>query len=136
MADPRIAKQIRRLVAEAKQRLRHSANRALDELSALAFSTVSDVYDESGAVIAPSDLPWDVAVAVRKIKRTEIVGSLDKETGRRKIVGHTIEIEMHDKLGPLRLLGEHYGLFVEQLKVLDKTEFAALLKESRERVSN
>ncbi len=42
---------------------------------------------------------------------------------------------MHDKVAALRLLAQHYGLFVEAIAVLNKSEFASLLKEGRERPS-
>jgi hypothetical protein len=130
--DPSIAQHIKGLVAEAKKRIARSANRVLDETSAMAFGCLSDVFTAEGTIIPPNDLPRDVAAAVKEVKRQEILGALDEETGRRKILGHTVELKMHDKVGPLKLLGQHFGVFKETIEFQGK-DFAAMLKEARER---
>ena len=83
-------------------------------------------------MIPPNELDRDVAAAVKKLKRQEILGPPRKRGGR-EVIGHAVEIEMHDKIAALRLLGQHYGLFVEQVRALDRTEFAALLRDARAR---
>ena len=129
--DPRISQQITRLLAEERKRLRHSATRVTDELAALAFSCLSDVYTKDGTIIAPADMPRDIAAAVKKVKRREIIGK--DSDGNEAVIGHTVEIEMHDKTGPLRLLGTHYNLFAEQVKHSADEDLLQAIREGRAR---
>jgi len=98
------------------------------------------VFDCSRTVIASAALPRAVAIAVKRVERKEILGGDETDedgqpTGRKRIVGHTVKIEMHDKVQPLSLLGPHFGLFAEQVAVMNKDEFASVLREARERAA-
>ena len=116
---------------DQRKRLARSANRALDELSALAFSSLSDVYTKDGAIIAPADMPRDISVAVKKIKRKEIVGK--DADGNQAVIGHTVEVEMHDKLGPLTKLGLHHGLFTARVEHSADEDLLQAIREGRAR---
>jgi len=57
------------------------------------------------------DLPRETALAVKKIKRTEMV--VTYLNGVKRVVRHTIEVEIYDPIQPLRMLGLELGLFTE-----------------------
>ena len=97
-----------------------------------AFTTL--LTTSAPAIIPLHDLSREIAATIKKVKRTEILGGLDEETGRRTILGHTIEVELHDKAGPLKLLAQHLGLFTEapRERKLGK-DFAAILEAAGQR---
>lgn len=131
--DPRIATYIKRLLSEEAKRLESTYRKVSDTLAAMAFTTIGDVYEKDWSVIAPADLPRDVAVAVKKIRRKEILGGLDGESGGRQVIGYITEVEMHDKIAPLRLLGLELGMFTEKVKHTADDAILAAIKEGRER---
>lgn len=130
--DPRISQEIKKMLAEERIRLASNAQKVTDTLAALAFSSIADVLDDQGNVIPLTQLPRDIGQAVKKIKRREIIG-VDLTTGEKKVVGHTIEVEMHDRVQPLRLLGLEVGLFTEKVEQSGDDAFLRALREGRER---
>jgi terminase small subunit-like protein len=108
--DPKISQELRRLLDEEAKRLSHSSRKVTEHLAAIAFSAISDVFDADGKVIEPAAMPRDVAVAVKKLKRREL-RSKDGD-----IIGHTVEVEMADKIQALRLLGLNVGLFADKVE--------------------
>lgn len=131
--DPRVSSAIKRLLAKRAQRLAAKARKIDEALAAKAFGSVSDVFDRDGMVIPPHELPRDVALAVKKLKRTEILNKTG-EDGTPQLVGHTVELEMVDALPALKLLGERLGLFNAQPVVTLGTGFAAILEAAAQRV--
>ncbi len=132
--DPRVSSAIEKLLADQRAQVRATAKRVLEEAAALAFSNLADTIDRDGNFIAPDKLPRHVGVALKKVKRREILGPTDKETGERQVVGHTVEFEMHDKPGALKLLALHFGVFAEPVRDLRVgTGFAAMLESAAAR---
>ena len=130
--DVRISSEIKAGMARLIGRYNHSAAKALNELGRLAYANVLDFMAEDGTVKAPHEIEREVGAAIKKM-RSEHIFATDVATGERKIVGRKTELEIHDKVAPLRLLGQHYGVLVEKVEVGDADEFAALLKAARER---
>lgn len=134
LKDPRIASHIADLRRESRKRLAAKADRITNELAAMALANISDVFTGEGTIIPPHDMPRDIGAAVKKLKRNEILGAVDPETGRRAILGHTIEVELHDKVGPLKLLGQRLGMFNDPTPVVQLgKDFAAILEAAAQR---
>jgi len=132
LKDPRVAQEVRRRIAEVTKRYRSTANKALGELAALAFSNVKDYYDRDGKLLPLDELPVYAAAAVKKVKSKE-VKAFDLATGEEKVVGHERELELHDKIAALRMIGQHEGLFAERIELPVGTDFATALREARAR---
>jgi len=131
-SDPRIAQEIKRALAELTARYRHKAENTLDTIALIAFANIVDAFDENGALIAPGSMPREIGATIKRIERVEIKGR--DADGKPTVTGHTINIELWDKLAALRILGQHYGLFVERVEVAPGRDFATALREARERV--
>jgi hypothetical protein len=101
----------------------------------MAFGNVSDVFNGAGQIIAPHELPRHVSAAVKELKRTEITGGVDEETGQPKVLGYTTEVKMHDKVASLRLLGMHFGVFNDQVELTLGKDFAAALEAGSQRAT-
>ena len=130
--DPRVSSAIKRLLAKRAQRLAANARKIDEALAAKAFASISDVYDQHGAIMEPHQMPREVALAVRRLKRTEIVNKTGPD-GEPELVGHTVELEMWDAVPALRALGERLGLFNAQPVQTIGTGFAALLEAAGQR---
>lgn len=132
--DPRIALEIKARLAKVVSRYRHSAKRTLDELSYMAHSNLLDFFTEDGALIDPKDLPIEAGAALKKLEFVQLYAAGEEGEGK-KAVGHTAKLELQDKVGALRLLGNHYGVFKERVELTASADFADLLREARERAS-
>lgn len=49
------------------------------------------------------------------------------------MIGHTIKIELVDKLAALRLLGQHYGLFADKMEHSADDDLLQAIREGRAR---
>ena len=131
--DPRITSLIQAALSEERERLESNGRRVSDTLAAMAFTPMSAVFNKDGSMIAPTDLPHSVSLAVKKISRREILGNINKETGKRQVIGQMLEIEMHDRVQPLRLLGLECGMFSEKMLHTADNVLLQALREGRER---
>jgi hypothetical protein len=127
LRDPRIKAVLTRLLEEERERLTVNAQKVGDHLAAIAFTSLADVYTASGTMIPPVDLPRETAMAVKRLKRREIF-SPDGV-----VIGHTIEVEMYDKIAALRLLGLEHQMFVEKTEHVADDALLAALRDARER---
>mgnify|MGYP003635509223 FL=1 len=100
MTDKISVRKARAALKDDDENLREAVTQ---ELTALAASEITDVlfWDETGRVTLTSadQLEPRVRKAIKKVKVTP---------GRN---GTSIEVEMHDKIAPLRLLAKHTGMF-------------------------
>jgi phage terminase small subunit len=85
--------------------------RVLAELELLAFSNLEHyVVDDHGQIQLAADAPAGAMRALQSIKRKIMTRSTDDGT----TVTREIELRLWDKPGPLKLAGQHVGLFVEK----------------------
>ena len=132
---PGIAPYIKAAQREIEKRYAPTRKNALSELAALGFSNIQDFYTDQGALKPLNQLPRHAAAAVKKLKSKEIT-AIDLETGEERVVGHERELELHDKVAALRMIGQHVGLFADETDAgAAVRDFAALLREARARVT-
>ncbi len=87
-----------------------TADRVLFELEGLAFSDVTNyTVDDDGNLAPAPGVPSSVMRAVSSIKRKAIT----RKVGESLETTHEIEFRLWDKPGPLKLAGQHVGLFSE-----------------------
>lgn len=118
LGNVRVAAAIEAAEAERFKRLQMSGDEILAELAHLGRSRLTRylTYDRRGRLtFTPSaDLADGEAAALKKVKRTKrttITKSGDK------IVEVTLELGLHDKVAPLKLLGQAGGVLKEQADV-------------------
>ena len=122
------------MVDARAKRLEAKARKIDDALAAKAFAAISDVFDQHGMAIQPHQLPREIAMAVKKLKRTEIMQRKGSD-GVPELVGHTVEVEMHDQLPALRALGERLRLFdPPPIQTSHRPGFAEILEAAAQRV--
>ena len=113
LTKPEIAAAIAEALDARSARTGITQNRVLQELEALAFSSV-DHYRVSAAgevALAPG-APPNAMQAVQSIKRRVTT----RGTDARLETVHEVEIRLWDKPGPLKLAGQHVGLFTDKVE--------------------
>ena len=105
-----------------------TAERVLEELALVGYQNAQNLYDpETGALIPIHKLPETVA---RVISSIEVLKSQSTDGD----VERTTKIKTWDKVGSLKLMGQHLKLFTEKLEVLGQVDIAVKIKEARKRI--
>lgn len=98
---------VEHLQQDALRRHMLSQARTLEELIAMGFSNITDIITVEEGKVVMKDLegcPRFVTAAIKKMKlRRSNRGDGDFDD--------ILEIELHDKMSALRMLGQHQGLF-------------------------
>jgi phage terminase small subunit len=109
LRKPQIQSKIQEAMAKRSERTQVDQDNVIKELAKVAFSNMCDVADwgpEIGIRLHESDSISDTARgAVQKIKRR-----LSKDNDGNYSVD-SLEIQLHDKLKALEMLGRHLGMF-------------------------
>jgi phage terminase small subunit len=110
LTKPNIQARIAELQAPILVKLEITAERVLNEVARLAFARIDQVVSFGPGGVVPKDsatLSEDVLAAVGKARQT-----ITAEGG-------SITMDMHDKLGALKLLGGHLRLWNEKAESAD-----------------
>jgi phage terminase small subunit len=107
-----VAAEIAAYLACEEERLQVSARRIVQALSAIAFARVSDLFDRDGRMLPMHRIPAEIAQAVKRIVVQPIVATrMVAGVEVREVVGEQVEVEMHDAITALRLLGLERRMF-------------------------
>ncbi len=106
-----IARAVELASEKRAQRTEITADRVLQELALLAFSSIEHyTVDDAGQVMVKEDAPPGAIRAIASVKHT-IRTSHDGEVIR------DVEFRLWDKPGPLKLAGQHVGRFAKKVEV-------------------
>lgn len=88
--------------------------RVLVELGRIAFADPRKMYNADGSIKNVTELDDETAAAVASVESIEVFeGTGDDRTH----VGNTKKLKLADKVRALKLLGQHFGMFDNRLKV-------------------
>jgi hypothetical protein len=120
-----------RVQAKAKERLADliDPDRALRTAAALAYSDITEVYDEKYNLKPLSQWPPALRQAVKRIEPR--LANLDPGDGQ---ADQVLRLELHDKIKPLEMLFKHLGLMNERMQVDVTITLEQRLAGGRERV--
>ncbi len=116
-----VKKEIERQIDLRKRKLKVTAEDVIDELIKVGFTNITDVVNvKEGFVIAKDTdtLTENQQRAISEIKQTE----------------SGITIKMHNKLSALKLLGQHLGIFLERIEMLNNPQDNQLKSLSSEKL--
>lgn len=108
LRNERVVKAIEKGKEALRRRNEHLEDEALRQLAMVAFSDISDVVEAGGEAFNVKnldDLPDSVRAAVKKVTFTP---------GKH---GDRIQVEMHDKLRAIEMLGKFFDMWKESIKV-------------------
>ena len=99
--------------AKAQERLADliDPDRALRTAAALAYSDISDIYDDNYKLKPLKEWPPALRQALRRIEPK--LANIDKGDGALDTV---LRVELHDKIKPLEMLFKHMGLLTERVE--------------------
>ncbi len=118
LRNAKVAEAVACAKAERSARLGLTADRVLQELAALGFARMPD-YAEWGSdgqmKLRPStELSEDEAAAIVQVVETE---KFIKSTGKGEmLMSRERSVKIHDKVAPLKLLGQHIGMFTDKVE--------------------
>jgi phage terminase small subunit len=108
LANVNIRARIDTAMAELSKRTGVNQERVIRELAKVAFVDATDVVDFESAKLLPSATPEDTAaIASVKVKTIPTADGMGVER----------EIRMADKLKALELLGKHFGMFTDNVRL-------------------
>jgi phage terminase small subunit len=129
LTKPHIASAIAAALDARATRTGITQDRVLSELALLAFSDVTHYrVSDAGDVTLAVGAPPEAMRAVQSIKRRITT----RGRGQQTEVVREIELRLWDKPGPLKLAGQHVGLFTEKVEHSGKVTLEQVLTASRE----
>jgi len=118
LSNVMVAESVARAKAERSARTGLTADRVIEELAAIGFARMSDFAewgDGEHMSLKPSDgLTDHQAAAISQVVESE---KFIKALGRdEQLMSRERTIKLHDKLGTLKLLGQHLGMFTDKVE--------------------
>lgn len=111
LRNPQIQAAVAEGQAKRAARTGITQDRVLTEVSLLAFSDLTHYeVGDNGDVKLTADAPAGAMRALQSIKRRITT----RGTGQNREVTREVEIRLWDKPGPLKLAGQHVGLFPDR----------------------
>lgn len=110
-----------------------SINRLLQELRAISFVDIKQIFNEDHSLKPPSEWPDDVAAALAGIEVDEIWEMQESENSRKmkKVqIGETKKVKLFDKLKALEMLGRDLGRFTQKIEHSGKLTLEDLVSAS------
>lgn len=117
LAKGNIAARVEELKAKRATRLEITADRVLLEMSRIALSDTRKLFDDAGRLRPVSEWDDDMAAAVSGVD----VAEETERRGGRHITTYTKKVKLWDKINALVKLGQHLGMFREQVTNLNVT---------------
>ena len=105
-----------------------TAERTLEEMRRLAFSNVQDLFDEEGNLRPIHTLSREQAACIASLE--VIVKNAQAGDGHQDIVH---KVRVWDKTRTLEMLGKHFALLVDRVKVEGDDALIAALQAGRNR---
>ena len=127
---------------EIEKRTEVTQDMVIKELSKIAFFNVKDIYREDGNLKKIGEIDDNVAKAISSVKVQQKAGAMkielkpnekDKEVPIEHIAERTVEYKTNDKVKALELLGKHFGMFKENLKLSQDKPFEVNINIKKKR---
>ena len=127
VADPRVQKRIKELLAPELDRLKIEVKDVLDGIAAIARVDLKDAYDENGQLLPVKDMP----ISIRKA----LVGvDVSEDYSEGVNIGRTSKLKFPDRLKAWELLGKTLKMFTDRVEHGIDENLADQLAQARERV--
>lgn len=130
LSDPAIKAAIAKGMAQKAARAHLDQDTVLHEMSLLSHSSLEHyIIADDGQVSLTGSAPDGAMRAIQSIKRKTRV----HYNSQGEIVGRTydVEIRLWDKVGPLKLMGRHVGLFPDRVEHTGKNGGPIQIAEER-----
>ncbi len=131
LLKPYIQDFIAKIAKDRNERVKVSADRVLKEYMKLAFSDLSDFFDENGNFKDIHDIDKEAIAALSGIDVEQL---FEGRGDQREHIGSLAKIKTYDKLRALEALSKHVGLFAAD-NAQSKSEVIVNLPVSAEEIA-
>lgn len=120
LRNTKVKEYIKERQEELQKETKVTQQKVINELAAIAFFNIKNIYNEDGSLKSIKDIDNETAKAIASVKTLQKAGSMkininpngkDEEVPVEHIAEQTIEYKTNDKKGALELLGKHLGMF-------------------------
>lgn len=120
LTNANIQEYIKQRQEELQEETKVTQQKVIDELAAIAFFNIKNIYNENGSLKSVKEMDDETAKAISSVKTLQKAGSMkievnpngkDVDIPVEHIAEQTIEYKTNDKKGALELLGKHLRLF-------------------------
>lgn len=111
LANPDVKAAVAERTEQAIARAGVRQARVLEELAAIAFADVAELFDEDGNLCKLKDVPARARAAIQAIDCEELLAGRGEG---RKPFAVVRKLRTHSKVEALKLLGQHLKIFVER----------------------
>lgn len=125
LKNPKVREYLDHLTRKASKKIEITREAVLQEMAALAFSDIRDIFNDDGNLKQPHEYDDKAAKAVQSIDVTTLNGD------EGQILVATNKIRLADKTKNLELLGKHLGLFTEKVELTKKVTIKDYTGESQ-----
>lgn len=102
-------------------------HRLLQEIRAVSFVDIRQLFNEDHSIKKPSEWPDDIAAAIAGVETDELFEGTGAE---RRHIGETKKVKLFDKLKALEMLGRDLGRLVNRHEVTGKITLEDLVTGS------
>lgn len=127
LRNAKVSAYLQECIDRRAERTEITADRVLQEFGRIGFSDVRNYFDADGVPIPIHELDNDSAAALvsaKVLSRRHI----DDEDGEPSTILATIEIKLADKLKALHDIGQHLGMFKQEIELTHRS-FAERMAE-------
>jgi phage terminase small subunit len=108
-----VSEAIEKAVKAKLEKIGVHVERVLMELAKVAFSEISNAYNDDGTLKLPKDWPEDLKGVIAGVETFEEFSGRGED---RELIGFTKKLRTFDKVKSLELLGKHLKLFPSERK--------------------
>jgi phage terminase small subunit len=124
LVNARVVSKIQTLMKARSRRTELTADRILREIMKIAFSDLSQAFDDEGNLLKIKDMPRSIRCAIAGIDTEEMFEGYGDE---RTWTGYSKKLKLWDKNKALELLGKHLKLFTDKVEHSGKVTLEDLI---------
>ena len=130
LRKPEIAAAVAQQTQAQMEKAELTASRTLEEMRRLAFSNVRELFDENGDLRPIQTLTREQAACIASI---EVV--MKNATAGDGKVDRILKVRVWDKPKVLEMVGKHFALLVDRVRIEGEDELIKTLHEGRARAA-
>lgn len=128
LRNPQIAARIAKPLQQVAERAELSAVRVLEEMRRLAFADIRPFFNADGSPKPISEWTEEMGSQCSSV---EVV--LKNARAGDGVIDEVLKLRLHQKQGPLEMLGKHFKLLTDVVQVIDSEKLIERLERGRQR---
>jgi len=130
LSKAKVRARVDQLKLKVEKKLEIKKENILRELHQISTTDILYLFNEDGSFKPLKEIPEAIRRSIASVEVEELFEGKGEE---RQHIGYTKKIKFWDKLGSLKLLGQHLKLYTDKLEVGMEESFLDLLLKARKR---